>query len=540
VTHRRRPRFRHAYAAAATVLALVLAGCGGASDITDGSDTTSSPQETGGSATDNSPSPSASGSTQDLADLPDGFGEGPPGTGMSRFTDQTVDWQSCEGGECADIWVPLDYDDPDGLAITVKAQRQVATDPSKRRGSLFINPGGPGESGIDYLGYIGLPDSVRAEYDLIGFDPRGVATSTPLDCLSDSDLDTYLASDPTPDNDAEIQQLQDDFANYAQGCIDRSGPLVKHVSTVDVARDLDLMRELVGDEKLNYFGASYGTYIGATYAGLFPKHVGRMVLDGAVDPLADPHQVALDQTKGFEDALGAYLQYCIDQGNCPLGDTVDDGKQRLLDFFKQVDQEPLSTSSGRDLTESAAFLGVVVPLYSRDSWPYLTQAMQQAFDGQGDALLALSDFYNKRSPDGSYSSNSAEAGTPINCLDHPENLSMQQILANRQEFLDEAPVFGNVGMWFDYGCSNWPVKPTEEQPDFSAKSADPIVVIGTTHDPATPYEQAVHLAKELDSGVLLSRDGQGHTGYNSGNTCINDAVNTFLLTGKPPQDGTTC
>ena len=357
----------------------------------------------------------------DLADLPEGFGEGPPGSGLQRFVDQDVSWEACEGGECADIWVPLDYDDPDGLAITLKAKRQTATDDAKRRGSLFINPGGPGESGIEYLGFIGLPDSVRAMYDVVGFDPRGVASSTPIDCLSDSDLDAYIASDPTPDDDQEVQELEDSFATFSEGCLDRSGPLMEHVSTVEVARDLDLMRQLVGDKKLNYFGGSYGTYIGATYAGLFPKKVGRMVLDGAVDPLADPHKVAVHQTAGFQTALDAYLQNCIDKGNCPLGDSVAEGEQRLIDLFKSLDQSPLPTRSGRDLTEGLGFLGVIFPLYSKEIWPYLTQAMQQALLGFRRHPAGAGRLLQPPQGNGTFSGNSAEANPAVNCLDRPQD-----------------------------------------------------------------------------------------------------------------------
>jgi pimeloyl-ACP methyl ester carboxylesterase len=539
---RRRRHVRSSAAPLSTVLvaslvsALVLAGCSGAADIANGTPTSS----TQASGSTEGPNDSPTTGPADLADLPEGFGEGPPGSGLQRFVDQEVSWEPCEGGECADIWVPLDYDDPDGLAITLKAKRKTATDDAKRRGSLFINPGGPGESGIEYLGFIGLPDNVRAMYDVVGFDPRGVASSTPVDCLSDSDLDAYIASDPTPDDDQEVQQLEDGFATFSQGCVDESGPLVEHLSTVEVARDLDLMRQLVRDKKLNFFGASYGTYIGATYAGLFPKKVGRMVLDGAVDPLADPHKVAVHQTAGFQTALDAYLQDCIDKGNCPLGDSVAEGEQSFIDFFKSLDQSPLPTSSGRDLTEGLGFLGVIVTLYSKESWPYLTQAMQQALSGSGDTLLALADFYNHRKADGTFTGNSTEANPAVNCLDHPQDVSVQQIEGNEQEFLKASNVFGRVGMWFDYGCSNWPVTSTEKQPDFSAKGAPPIVVVGTTRDPATPYEQAVKLADELDSGVLLSRDGDGHTAYGSGNSCIDDAINGFLLSGAPPADGKQC
>ncbi len=512
---------------------LVLTGCGGAQDVSGGTPTPSTGSDTAGGPTSPGPSTGSGG-------LPQGFGAGPAGTGLARFYDQKVSWTSCDGGQCASIWVPLDYSDPNGQAITIKAKRQVATDPAKREGTLLINPGGPGGSGIDYLGYIGLAKSITAAYDVLGFDPRGVGQSTPVDCISNSQLDTFVAADPTPDSPAEVKQLQQLAKSFAAGCVARSGPLLAHVSTVEVARDMDIIRALVNDPKLNFFGASYGTYMGATYAALFPKRVGRMVLDGAVDPLAAPRQSAVDQAAGFDDALTAYLAYCVGQGNCPLGTSVDAARNRLIQLFKQLDAEPLPTSSGRKLTEGLAFLGVIVPLYSRDSWTYLTQALKQAVDGSGDTLLFLADFYADRQPDGGYANNSLEVQSAVNCLDHPESESLRQIEAGRQDFTARAPVFGPVAMWWPYTCSNWPVKPTQPQPDFSAKGAAPIVVIGTTRDPATPYENAVKLADELRSGVLLSRDGDGHTAYGSGNVCIERAVDTYLVDGTPPADGTTC
>jgi hypothetical protein len=219
---------------------------------------------------------------------------------------------------------------------------------------------------------------------------------------------------------------------------------------------------------------------------------------------------------------------------------VAQGQRRFAQFFSDVDAHPLPTQSGRQVTEGIAFLGVVVTLYSRDTWSILTQAMQQALSGQGDLLAQLSDFYTKRSADGSYAENSTEAQAPINCLDHPQHETLAQIEAAGQVFKHKAPVFGPVGMWFDYTCSNWPVTPTQKQPDFSAAGAGPIVVVGTTRDPATPYQQAVRLAAELSSGVLLTRNGDGHTAYNTGNSCIDNAINTYLVSGTPPANGTTC
>ncbi|MEP6666046.1 MAG: alpha/beta hydrolase [Nocardioidaceae bacterium] len=523
---------------AALAAVFMVASCSAAQDVANGDDTTSPTPATETSASPTSPtSPSTS---EPVDGLPKGFGDGPAGKGVDRFYQQDVSWTACDGGECADIWVPLDYNEPDGQAITLKAKRQPAGDESKRRGSLLINPGGPGGSGIDYLGFIGLDSSITDVYDVVGFDPRGVGQSTPVDCLPDSQLETYVASDPTPDDASEISDFQGIWSNFTVGCVDNSGPLLKHVSTIEVARDMDIIRAVVGDPKLNYFGASYGTYIGATYAALFAKNVDRMVLDGAVDPLSTPHESEVNQAAGFDTAFTAYLKDCVSQGDCPLGDSVDSARARLIQLFKDIDASPLPTSSGREVTEGLAFLGVIVPLYSRTNWGILTTAMSEAVQGSGDTLLLAADAYTERQPDGSYASNSLEVQPAVNCLDHPEHESLQQIEQGGPAFRAKAPVFGQAAMWWPFTCSNWPVRPSAPQPDYSAKGAAPIVVVGTTRDPATPYEQAVRLAKELDSGVLLSRDGDGHTAYGAGNSCIDRAINTYLAQGTPPKDGTTC
>lgn len=416
-------------AAATTAAALMVTGCATAQDVASDPGPTSAPT----SAPTTSPStplPTEPTTSAPTGDLPAGFGDGPPGEGLQRFYEQEVEWTDCDDGrECADIWVPLDYADPDAEAITIKAQRVPASLPDERRGSLLINPGGPGGSGIDYLGFIGLDPSVTSIYDVVGFDPRGVARSTPVECLSDEELDAYVASDPTPDDPGEIKEFRRTWAEYTSGCVEHSGPLLGHVSTVEVARDMDIIREVVGDERLNYFGASYGTYIGATYAALFPENVDRMVLDGAVDPLAEPRLTAINQAAGFDTALTAYLEYCVDEGDCPLGDDVDSARQRLIQLFEDIDEEPLPTSSGREVTEGLAFLGVIVPLYNRDSWSYETIALREALDGTGDTLLALADAYTERQSDGTYPNNSMEVQSAVNCLDHPEDVSLAEIKA---------------------------------------------------------------------------------------------------------------
>jgi pimeloyl-ACP methyl ester carboxylesterase len=530
-------------ALAAVVCAALVAACGGAQKVADSppdssaTTTPAPPTASSSSGQPSGPSSSSSGAQQ----LPAGFGPGPPGSGLGRFYDQHVTWTDCGGGDtCADIWVPLDYSAPNGPAITLKAKRDPATDQAHKVGSLFINPGGPGASGIDYLGYANFDTAITDVYDVIGFDPRGVASSTPIDCVSDSQLDAYLASDPTPDTPAEISQMQKMWAHFTAGCEARSGPLLQHVSTVEVARDLDILRALVGDRKLNFFGASYGTYIGATYAALFPKRVGRMVLDGAVDPLASPHSSFVTGAIGFETALTAYLTYCVSQGDCPLGGDVDTARSNLVALLKQLDAKPLPTADGRPLTEGLGFIGTFATLYSRSDWSVLTEGLADAVKGRGDILLAISDAYSERQPDGTYKGNLLEALPAVNCLDHPEHESLAQIEAGAAHFDKVAPVFGPSAAWDSYSCSNWPEPRIQPVPDFSAKGAAPILVLGTTRDPATPYQQAVNLAHELDSGVLLSRDGDGHTAYSSGNTCIDDAVDAYLANATVPPDGKTC
>jgi pimeloyl-ACP methyl ester carboxylesterase len=547
-------RTRELRAAAVVALLAMLASCGLAGTIAAGSgrgpsDAQPSPApHRSGPGTPGAPgsvqrtgSPGQSGTTSPSG-LPPGFGEGPPGSGLARFYHQRVVWTPCGGGEdtCASIWVPLDYAHPNGEAITIRAEKQPATDPAHRIGTLFINPGGPGASGIKYLSYINLDSDVTSAYDVVGFDPRGVGQSTPVRCVSDHQLDVFNAADPSPDTTGEITRMERLWSAFTAGCVRESGPLLAHVSTIEAARDMDILRAIVRDPTLNYYGASYGTYLGATYAALFPTHVNRMVLDGAIDPEATPHQSEIGQARGFQTALTSYLTQCVDSGNCPLGSSVPVAQHQIVTLFHRIDASPLPTSSGRPLTEGLAFLGFVVPLYNRENWPFETEALEQALEGHGDALLYLSDQYTDRGPSGHYQGNSLEAQAAVNCLDHPEHETVAQIEAGRAAFMRASPVFGPVAMWWPYSCSNWPVKPTLPTPNYAAPGAPPIVVVGTTRDPATPYQQAVRLAHELDSGVLLSRNGDGHTAYSSGNVCIDDAVDTYLVSGTPPAVGTMC
>nr|WP_302477548.1 alpha/beta hydrolase [Aeromicrobium stalagmiti] len=408
---------------------------------------------------------------------------------------------------------------------------------------MFVNPGGPGGSAIDFADTMvdRFGSQVTQAYDVVGVDPRGVGESSPLTCLPAKQFDDFVATDPDPDDDAEVAALRKSSETMGQACLDNSGDLAAHVSTVEVARDMDVVRALLGRSKLDWFGASYGTQLGAVYAELFPDKVGRMVLDGAVDPTLDSVDASFAQTTGFQRALEAYAKDCVTSDDCPIGNDAEAGIAKIADLLKQLDQKPLELDGGRRLTEGNAFYGIAVTLYDQQTWTYLSQALRGAFDGDGTILMLLSDTYFDRQPDGSYGDNSGQVIYAVNCLDSGgAGLSVAQTRAELPRFMKASPVFGSALGWGALGCSDWPIKATNPLPDIDAQGAPPIVVVGTTRDPATPYESAEALASQLDSGVLLTREGDGHTAYVSGNQCIVDAVNTYLLDGTPPKDGTVC
>ena len=452
-------------------------------------------------------------------------------------------WKPCRGEfDCTTVTVPLDYARPDGETIDLALLRAPAADPRQRVGSLVVNPGGPGAPGTSYAAQSRLVfrDPLLDSFDIVGFDPRGTGASSPVDCLSDAELDTYLAADPSPDDAAERRGFRRDVLDLGAGCAEKSGELAAHVSTVEAARDMDVIRAVLGDRKLDYFGASYGTKLGATYAELFPKRVGRLVLDGAVDLSLGFRALATEQAGGFEVALRAYVEDCVDNSDsCPLGGSLDEGLTRVSEFIDEVDAAPLPTSGERELAVGNAFYGIVAPLYVRDYWPVLTQALERGFAGDGSLLLQLSDLYTSRGDEG-YTDNSAEAIYAINCLDDPASLPFDKVRAAVPGLERVSPAFGSVFAWGLTGCRGFRSESTEPSLDVDGSGADPIVVIGTTRDPATPYAWAKALARQLDSGVLVSRDGDGHTGYNAGNDCVDEAVHAYLLEGTVPDDGLSC
>lgn len=460
---------------------------------------------------------------------------------LRQFYDQKVSWTSCGSARCAWITVPVDYAEPGGETTRLRAAVHPAKGGKAKR-SILVNPGGPGGSAIGFASAMSssFGSDVREMYDIVGVDPRGVAESTPLACLSDRQFDAFTEVDPDPDDAAEVTALRASITTLGEACQKNSGKLAAHVSTVEVAKDMDIVRALLGRSKLDWFGASYGTQLGAVYAQLFPTKVGRMVLDGAVDPALDAVDSSLGQTTGFQRAIDAYAKDCVKESDCPLGGDAGAGLDKVADLMKRLDAAPMKATSARDLTEGQAFYGIAVTLYDKTTWPYLSQALAAAFRGDGSILLRLSDAYFERTEDGSYNGNLGQVIYAVNCLDASDRLTLAETEAIIPRFEKVSPVFGRSLAWGALGCADWPIKATNPLPKIEAKGAPPILVLGTTRDPATPYEWAKSLASQLSSGVLVSREGDGHTAYSSGNECITEAVDAFFTTGTVPKDGLTC
>ncbi|MER6977364.1 alpha/beta hydrolase [Streptomyces carpinensis] len=461
----------------------------------------------------------------------------------ASLTAQRLDWGRCKttsdspapgaDWQCATLRAPLDWSRPDGETIGIALIRAKAT--GERTGSLLFNFGGPGGSGVATLpAYGSAVGTLRQRYDLVSWDPRGVGASEGIRCRDDRRIQAAEAIDATPDTPAEEQAYLQDAADFGRGCAKAAGKLLAHVSTTDTARDMDLIRQVLGDRRMHYFGISYGTELGGVYAHLFPQHVGRLVLDAVVDPTADSVGHALNQTLGFQRALDDYLK--------STGEDPEQGSRRIADLVERLDAKPLPTSSGRKLTQSLALTGVVVPLYSRNSWPTLTAALGAAEKGDGSGLLSLADAYNERNASGHYGT-TTHAQRVISCLDDKRRPTPAQTKKLLPRFEKISPVFGDYMGWDTAGwCHDWPVAGQYDHPQVSAPGAAPILVVGNTGDPATPYEGARKMANELGKGVgvELTWKGEGHGAYGSGSDCVDSTVNAYLLHGTVPRDGKVC
>jgi pimeloyl-ACP methyl ester carboxylesterase len=468
----------------------------------------------------------------------------PTATILEGFYAQQPVWTDCgEGFQCTTIDVPLDYSDPGRRSISIALNRLQVKDPTKKIGSLLVNPGGPGASGLEYARsarYI-VTDEILARFDIVGFDPRGVGASTEVRCLNDREQDEVLALDQSPDNNVEIEAAVVAAKLLANRCEQNAGDLIGFLGSADVARDMDIIRAVVGDDRLYYLGKSYGTYLGTIYADLFPKKVGRLVLDGAIDPTVSERDANLTQAKGFEKALNAFINHCVKFKDCSLGRDPKAARQKILTLLADVDRKPLKSDDGRQVTQSLTLIGIVSSLYDQEyGWPILEEALRDAFAGDGSILLALSDEYVERDRKGHYRTNSNDISYIVTCLDRTSDITVDQSKADQIAFAKVAPVFGPFLAWSLLPCDYWVPEARPYPAPIAAKGAAPILVVGTLRDPATPYAWAQGLAEQLESGRLLSWDGDGHTAYMRGSTCVDRAVDRYLISGSLPELSTVC
>jgi pimeloyl-ACP methyl ester carboxylesterase len=463
---------------------------------------------------------------------------------LNDYYKQKLQWSQCyENFECTVMKVPIDYERIKTGAFEISVLRYLAQDRKHRIGSLIVNPGGPGASGVDYAynaEYIFSPDLLD-QYDIVGFDPRGVSRSEPIICFNDAETDANYASDSKPDNAAEFNQAVKDSKAFINKCFKKNEHLTAF-STANAARDMDILRALVGDQKLNYMGKSYGTYMGTLYAQLFPDNIGRVVLDGAVDPNISNFEQTKTQAVSFDNAFHAFITDCIKRSNCPLPHNQEQATAAVVKLWQAAATNPLPLKNKKDnrvATESLLVVGTASALYdSGEGWPQLRKAIGEALKGYGDTYLELADLYTGRQKDGTYPNNEFDSGAIIDCLDFADTRSPQQIRDDAKKVTAAAPIFGPYIGMSGLTCKYFPAaKPTTVT---TTKTNAPIVIVGTTGDPATPYAWAQGLSKLLVNSRLLTFVGDGHTGQGRGNGCIDDAIDAYYLKGRLPAAGLRC
>lgn len=509
-----------------TVLALVSAGCalspGGSSHGSRTGGGTSTPLPTDASARPTQPIPDQE---------PKGMVDPPDGHGMSRYTHQSLNWQNCKSDkQCATVLAPLDYDHPDAHAVTLTVARKKN---AGARQTLFINPGGPGGSGVDYVDTF-QPHGLDSRYNIVSWDPRGVGRSTPVRCFDSSQMEKFTSMDSAPDTDSEERAWIRENVAFGQACLSKSGKLLKHISTADTVRDLNLLRILVGDEKLNYLGSSYGTSIGAMYATRFPEKVGHVVLDGAT---AIGEKPSVSQVKGFDRTLDHFATWCAGQ-DCRLGSSKDEVLTSVSKLLSRLDSHTIP-GGRRDLTQTLAMTGLTFALYApADQWGALAQALEKAiYDDDGSRLLTWADTYNDRDKEGNFGQFNA-AFPAIRCLDRKD----KGIAGAMRKWKKNKKAAPTLGKFFgpDLSCATWPVKSTGDlRHPISYHGKPPVLILGTTGDPATPYEYAEHMHKALKSSRLITLKANGHLAFDQSD-CVQHQVRSYLLDGKRPKTDSTC
>ncbi len=457
---------------------------------------------------------------------------------LNVFYTQHLAWKPCTGLYCATLTVPVDYAHPSAGAIQLTVSREL-TRRSPNLGEVVVNPGGPGASGNQFLksaaGFV--RSQLGNEFDVVSFDPRGIGSSAPIRCLSSAQLDQWIAFQADPQSSSAVAEQDRLAKGFAAGCEAKSGALLAHVSTIDTARDLDVLRAALGEKKLTYMGFSYGTFLGAIYAQLFPQNVRALVLDGAVDPAASAVELDQVQAQGFEVALKSWIANCVTSAKCPVGTSAATAEQHLDTWLATLRSTPIAASSGRTLTLPLAVQGIAAALYTPQDWQSLTLSLIAAMSGNAAGLLTLSDQIDGRQSNGSYD-NLIESNMAINCVDRPSLGPISAYAAAAAATLKDSPTFGQFIGWGNVACADWPVAPELAPGPISPAGSPPIMVIGTLRDPATPYRWAQALAKEA-RGPLLTYDGDGHTAFLQ-SSCVDAVVKTFLVSLTDPAVGTTC
>jgi pimeloyl-ACP methyl ester carboxylesterase len=454
----------------------------------------------------------------------------------------TLRWIDCGSGfQCATVQAPLDYAHPEAGTIGIAISRKPATDPGRRIGSVLTNPGGPGASGIQFLkGEASAMTNLNMRFDLIGFDPRGIGQSAPVRCLDGPQEDVFNALDPVLDDPVEKQAVVDAGKNFADSCMRRSASVLPFIDSVSAARDMDVIRAALGDTKLTFLGFSYGSFLGENYAHLYPTHVRALALDGVIDPNLSPNDLLYAQLLGFEQNLQSFLADCgarkTGASPCTYAQSGDPGA-KLMNLMQQLDTTPLPVGN-RSLTRGLAVIGVLTPLYDQSTWPYLDQALTQADRGNGTLLLRFSDLYLGRKADGTYD-NQTDANTAVNCLDRAVPADIASYDALGPKFTSASGLFGPAFQYSNLICAYWPVKPKGKVGPITADGAPPILLIGGTGDPATPYAGAQSVNRMLTGSVLLTREGNGHVSYDK-STCAKQAIDAYLIDLTVPAPGTVC
>ncbi len=464
---------------------------------------------------------------------------------LEEYYHQVLQWDSCGNGmQCTVARAPMDWNNPGDAEIELALVRHPAS--GTKLGSLLVNPGGPGGSGYDFVldsADYATSETLQRSYDVVGFDPRGVGRSSAVSCYDDPaflDDFNYGIIPGTVGSDQWIADLAAANAEFAQSCLTHTGPLLEFIDTVSAARDMDLLRAALGDEKLNFLGYSYGTFLGATYADLYPEKTGRLVLDGAVDPSTTEFDVTKTQAVGFENAFKAYLADCVTRAECPFTGSVDDAMARTGELLSELAVAPLPGADGRMLGSSTMFIAIILPLYSQENWPFLDDLFAEVFVGETTTAFFLADNYNGRDPDGTYRDNSTESFLSINCLDYVTEITNESMRADAVLLAQAAPVFGPVMSYGGTLCEAWPFQSTRARVAIAAPGSADILVIGTTNDPATPYVWAVALADQLENGHLVTYEGEGHTAYTTGNSCVQGVVDAYFVNGTVPGSDPNC